>query len=137
MKIDKTVYKYIEYELFHYDQYKKEIDAEREAILEGSSVPSDGMPRGNSTGNPTESKGIRLVESTFVLAAQRKIRAVDNALKRLSPLHYQVFQKCYLEKRNDRYKMSDELHISYETLNRYKNAVVLEVAKELGINLPS
>ena len=135
MKIDKAVYKYIEYELYHYEQYKQEIEIEREAILEGSASPADGMPRGNSTGNPTESKGIRLIESTAMLSMQKIIRAVDNATKRLTPLHNQVFCKCYLEKRNDRYKMSDELHVSYETFNRYKNAIVYEVAKELGVNL--
>lgn len=135
MKINKTVYKYIEYELYHYEQYKEEIQLERERILESSSTCMDGMPRGNAVGNPTERKGINLVESTSILAMQRIIRAIDNTLKRLTPTHKRIFDMCYMEGRNDRIKMSNELHVSYETFNRYKTTLIACVAKELGINI--
>lgn len=133
MKIDRVVYKYIEYELYHYEQYKEEIELEREKILEESSAPSDGMPKGNITGNPTESKVIKLIESTAMLSMQKIIMAVDNTLKQLSPTHEQIFKMYYIQKRKDRYKMCDELHISNETFKRYKRAIIVRVGQELGI----
>lgn len=129
------MYKYIEYELYHYEQYKEEIEIERERILDSSSSQPNGMPRSNVISNPTERKGISLVESTSILAMQRIIRAVDNTLKRLTPMHKQIFNMCYVEGRDDRFKMSDELHVSYETFNRYKASLIVCVAKELGINI--
>lgn len=129
------MYKYIEYELYHYEQYKEEIQNERERIIEGYSSLSDGMPRSNTISNPTERKGISLVESTSILSMQRIIRAIDNTLKRLTPMHKEIFNMCYIDGRDDRIKMSDELHVSYETFNRYKSALIICVAKELGINI--
>ena len=55
---EKDIYHYIEYVLHHYTQYKADIAAEREAIIEASPPPPDGLPKGSGTGNPTESKGI-------------------------------------------------------------------------------
>ena len=133
MKIDRAVYKYIEYELHHYEQYKEEIRAEREAILEASPSPADGMPRGNGTGNPTENKGMRLVESTAMLSMQKIIRAADNAIRQLNPIHEQIFKMYFVQGRKDRYKMCDELHISIETFKRYKRAIICRVGQELGI----
>lgn len=45
MKIDKEVYKYINFELQHYEENKKKLDRLREEILEASPAPADGQPR--------------------------------------------------------------------------------------------
>lgn len=136
MKIDKTVYRYIEFELYHYEQYKKEIQLERERILDASPCPPDGQPKGNQVSNPTQDKGIRLIEgptSVAVLKMERVIEAVEGSLKRLSPDHSKIFRMIYINGRKDRYGMCDDIHVSYETFNRYKNDIVKNVGKDLGV----
>lgn len=133
MKIDKRVYKYIEYELHHYSEYKNEIRAMREEILEGSPEPPDGQPRGNATSNPTESKAMKLSVSVGLISMEKVVRAVDTALELLTDRHKRIFEMMYINKRRDRYGMSDELHISYEMFNINRRELVISVGRELGV----
>lgn len=133
MKIDKRLYKYIEYEMYHYKDYKKEIQSMREEILEGSPSPSDGQPKGTTAGNPTENKAIKLSMSVGYAAMEKTVKGIDNALSLLSERHRKIFDMIYIKHRKDRYSMSDELFISYDTLNRNKNELVKTVGKEIGV----
>lgn len=133
MKIDRRVYKYIEYEMYHYTEYKKEIANAREEILEGSPAPSDGQPRGSGTGNPTERKALKLSMSIGYAAMEKTVNAIDSALSMLTERHRKIFEMIYIRKRKDRYSMSDDLYISYDTLNRNKNEIVVMVGRELGV----
>ena len=47
--------------------------------------------------------------------------------------HRKIFEIIYIRKRKDRYSMSDDLYISYDTLNRNKNEIVVMVGRELGV----
>jgi len=132
MKMEKSVYRYIEYELFHYEQYKREIQIERDGIIEGS--PSfDGQPKGSNVGNPTESKGIELLTSKALRGMESVVVAVDAMKKLLTETHYKLFVACYIQKRRDRYSLCDELGISEATFTRYKRQIVEFVGFELGV----
>lgn len=133
LKIDRDIYKYIEFEMRHYNEYKKEIKNIREEILEGSPEPPDGMPNSNGTGNPTENKAVKLSMSVAIASMERVINAIDNALKRLTDRHRRIFEMAYVKGRKDRYSMSDELFISYRTFAYAKNELVLAVGQELGV----
>lgn len=132
MKIEKSVYRYIEYELYHYEQYKKEIQIGRDDIIEGS--PSfDGQPKGNNIGNPTERKGLELLTSKALRGMESVVVAVDAMKKLLTETHYKLFVACYIQKRRDRYSLCDELGISEATFTRYKRQVVEFIGLELGV----
>lgn len=133
MKIDKRLYRYIEYELYHYEQYKKDIETERELILESSPSPPDGQPRGTSLSNVTEDKALRLTGSVSIAKMERTIRAIDRTLLHLTDTHRQLFNKFYARQRKDRYKMCDELGIAEATFTRYKFQLIEATGIELGI----
>lgn len=132
MKIDKNVYRYIEFELYNYEQYKKEIEIERNCIIE-SSPCLDGQPRGYAVGSPTESKCIKLLTSKALRSMQNVVTAVENMKKRLTETHYKLFLACYVQKRRDRYSLCDELGIAEATFTRYKHQVVEFIGLELGV----
>lgn len=133
MKIDKRLYKYIEYELYHYEQYKKDIQLMREEILEGSPMPPDGQPKGSELSNSTESKAIKLNSSVAIMRMEKTVAAIEQTIKRLNDLQKTVFELVYIAGRKDRYKMCDELHISIETFKRCKQTIILSTGTELGI----
>ena len=132
MKIEKSVFRYIEYELYHYEQYKKEIKIERDNIIE-SSPSFDGQPKGHDVGSPTESKGIKLLTSKGLRGMENVVDAVDTMKKRLTETHYKLFVACYVQKRRDRYSLCDELGISEATFTRYKRQVIEFIGLELGV----
>ena len=133
MKIDKRLYKYIEYELYHYEQYKKDIELAREEILEASPSPLDSQPKGTKLGNSTESKAVKLNSSVAIMRMEKTVAAVENVAKRLNDLQKTVFELVYIAGRNDRYRICDELYISIETFKRCKQTIILNMGAELGI----
>ena len=116
----------------HYNEYKKEIKNIREEILEGSPEPPDGQPRSNRAGNPTENKAVKLSMSISLKSMEALVKAVDKTMELLTDRHKRIFEMVYIHNRRDRYNMSDELHVSYETFNNNKNEIVLAVGRELG-----
>lgn len=131
--MDKIEKAFVELEMSRYLIYKKEIEVERERILNMSPPPSDGMPRGNATSNVTEQKAIKLIESTAILSMQRVVDAIDRVLARSNIIQRQLFKLHYIQGHRDYYRMCDDLHISYPTFMRYKKILIDSVATELGI----
>ena len=84
MRIDKEVYKYINHELQHYEENKKELERLKAEIIEQSPGPSDGQPRGNTTGNPTEQKTMKLLTSAAILRIERTTKAIDKIYNQLN-----------------------------------------------------
>ena len=131
MKIDVRLYRYIEYELYHYEQYKKDIQREREQILE-SSPPLDGI-KGSGWGSPTEGKAMALSTSAGLRAMEKTVEAIEEVLSRLTERHRRIFEMVYVKGRTDRYGISNELFISYETFNHNKRELIYAVGRRLGV----
>ena len=132
MRIDREVYRYIEHEMYHYREYKKELMEYEEEVLEGSPEPPDGMPKGNGTSNPTENKALKLVTPKGYREMEKTISSIDTALNLLSERHKKIFEMVYLRKRRDYYGISDDLHISFRTFQYAKKELILTVGRELG-----
>lgn len=133
MKIDTAVYRYIEHELYNYQRYKKELELERQTILDSSPLPPDGQPRGNAVGNPTERKVVDLWSNISIIALQRSINAVEQTIKELDQTHKDVFEQIYINGRRDIYRLCEELCISEPTLRRKKSNIVMLMGKNLGV----
>ena len=133
MKIPWYTKKQIEHEFYNFEFYKFELERIREDIAEESPPPPDGAPKGNKTGNPTEQKVIAMVEGVSVLALSKTILAIELSLQSLSDEHKRVFQEVYVKGRKDYYALSDDLHISYETLNRRKKELITAFGLRFGI----
>lgn len=131
--MDKREKAFVELEMSRYLLYKKEIEVERERILNMSPLPPDGMPRGNSISNPTESKAIKLIESTAILFMERVVFAIDRVLERCDDSRRQIFKMCYIQGHTDWFRMCDDMNISIETFRRYKRDLIESVAGEMGI----
>lgn len=131
MKIDRRVYKYIEYEMYHYIEYKKEIANIREEILEGSPEPPDGQPKGSGTSNPTENKALKLITPKGYSEMEKTISSIDTALSLLSERQKEIFKLQYVNQENVN-AICRKLYISYETFNRDRRKVVEKVGLELG-----
>lgn len=73
------------------------------------------------------------MESTAVLALERRIKAVERTLMRLSETHRMLFDKVYNNGRSDYIRVCMELSISKETFARYKKSIIYGVGNELGL----
>lgn len=132
MRIDKKVYKYIDYELQHYEENKKELERLREEILDARPVPADGQPRGNSTGNPTERKAMELISSTALLKIESTIKAIEKVYEQLAD-DYKMFFYWNYKRNAGIVKTCQEVNIAEKTYYRWRDSIVYNVGMELGL----
>jgi len=125
--------KQIEHEFYNYEHYKNALCEIRENIINSSPPPFDGTPRSNRINKPVEQKVVQMVESTSVLALSNTITAIEDTLYFLSEDYKQIFKEIYIKGRKDWYSLADDLHISYETLNRKKNELIKTFGYRYGI----
>lgn len=133
MKIDAAIYRYIEHELYNYQRYKKELELERQAILDSSPLPPDGQPKGTTLSNPTEKKAIALWNNIGIVALQRSISAIEQTFSELDEEHKKVFIEVYEKKRKDWYWIGRDLGMAERTIMRKKSNIVMLAGKNLGI----
>lgn len=130
-KIPHLVKKKITTELYQYWDNLKELKEMQDEILEGSPEPPDGQPRGNATGNPTEQKAIKLRTTRSILAVERKLNYINNAVSKLNKEEKEVFEIIFKEKHNQ--KMAETYkYISKHTYYNVYNKIIYLTALEFG-----
>ncbi len=127
--------RFLEDELSNYRKNMFELNLLREEIIEGSPTP-DGMPRGNTTSNPTESKAARLMTSNVILCLERRLQGVARVLDRYqnNPEMLRLIELRYFKGTHTAIGVMNELHISSKTFYRWRKELLENLATELGYN---
>lgn len=132
MRIERRVFKYVEYELYNYDNTKKELERYRKMILESSPAPAEVKTQGGQITSQTESKALKLITSSFIVHAERVISAIDKSLAMLTEDHRKLFQLKYQECLPWQ-EIIVEMNISDRTYFRMRRELVATVARQLGL----
>lgn len=130
MKIDKSIFRYIEHELYSYDETKRELARYREDVLEGTHFPEVSVR--SNPGNPTAQKAIKLTSSAFVVQAEKVISAIDRSLNILGDRHKELFKYKY-QKGLPWQEVVLEMDISDRTYFRWRRELVAMVGQQLGL----
>lgn len=119
----------IENELQHFYENVKLLDERKEEIISESPPPPDGQPRGNSVGNPVESKVIRMNTKTIILL-ERKLNSIWRVKHSLNKDDEKLFDIMYKEGFNARlaetYKNISQ-DIFYAAKRRFQYLVAIEL----------
>jgi RinA family phage transcriptional activator len=129
--VPRWVKKKMENELYQYWDNKKELKEMQQDILDGSPNPPDGMPKGNMTSNPTEQKAIALRTTRSIMAVERRLSYIENAINRLNEDEKKVFEIIFKERHNQ--KMAETYkYISKDTYYNTYNKIIYFTAVEFG-----
>lgn len=130
-KVPRWVKKKIENELYQYWDNKKELEEMQRDIIESSPEPPDGQPRGNSVSNTTEQKAIKLRTSRSILAVERRLKYIENAIARLNEDEQKIFEIIFKERHNQ--KMAETYkYISKDSYYNTYNKIIYFTAVEFG-----
>lgn len=130
-KVPYWVKKKMETELYQYWDNQKKLERLKNDIIEENNSVQDGQPRGNSTGNPTEQKAIKLRTTRTILITEERLRYVENAINRLNEDEKEVFEIIFKQKHNQ--KMAETYkYISKETYYNTYNKIIYYTALEFG-----
>lgn len=131
MKLEKSVFRYIEHELYNYKYTLKTIEDLRENIIDAAplreTVPSVGF-----ISDPTARKVTKLVTNTALARMTRTVTAIERALDRLNQDHRAIFELKYCQSLPWK-KVCDELPVSERTYFRLRRELVYMVALEMGL----
>lgn len=130
MRVEKSVFRYIEHEMYCYIETKKDIESWRDSIINGTSVQENGSRSGIS--DPTSQKSIKLLSSPFMIKAERTISAIDKSLELLGDKHKMLFELRYLDRIPWR-EVYLEMNISDRSYFRLRRELVIAVGLNLGL----
>jgi len=131
LRIEKSIFKYIEQELYNYSETKRELDDYKDDIIEGTVRPEVSVS-GGRMGDSTGSKAIKLTTSKFILKSEKVVKAVEKSLRILTDDHNKLYKLRY----NDCMSWVEviaEMHISERTFYRLRREIVAMVGQELGL----
>ena len=130
-KVPRWVKKKIENELYQYWDNKKELEEMQRDIIESSPEPPDGQPRGNSTSNTTEQKAIKLRTSRSILAVERRLKYIENAIARLNEDEKKIFEVIFKERCSQKIAETYK-YISSDTYYNVYRKIIYFTAVEFG-----
>lgn len=131
MKLPRAVFRYIEHELYNYDNTLNEIQRIRDEIIDALPV-RETIPDAGYISDPTAKKATKLVTNTALVRMTRTVAAIDKALSRLPESHRALF---YMKYRQDLpwQQVCVEMSVSERSYFRMRRELVEMVALELGL----
>lgn len=137
-KLDDKIKKYLEFELLHYSDYKKELEELKLDIIESSPNFDVGMPSSPNKGNEGQtSKVFKIMTTPAIIRLNTIISVIDTVVSRLSPQHKEFYDKYFIKynkcnQESKKIKICMEMFIEERSFRRYKNRIINELARELG-----
>lgn len=130
MRINKAIFRYIEFELYNYEQTKKDLELERERILESS--PCQEVAVQSDIGDSTANKAIKLTSSAFILKAEKIVNAINKSLDILGDNHNKLFDLRYIDGRPEK-EVYLVMNISRGHYFKIRRELVETVGLQLGL----
>lgn len=130
MRINKAIFRYIEFELYNYEQTKKDLELERERILESS--PCQEVAVQSDIGDSTANKAIKLTTSASIIKDERVINSIDKAISILGEKHAKLFKLKYIDDRPEK-EVYLVMNISRGHYFKIRRELVETVGLQLGL----
>ena len=130
MRIEKSIFQYIEFELYNYQETIKKLELYKEQILHSTSRPETAVQAGLS--DTTASKAIKLSSSARIIKCEEIKIAVETTLNQLGEKHRKLFNLKYTENREER-DIILLLNISRSTYFEYRKSIVALIGQKLGL----
>jgi RinA family phage transcriptional activator len=131
--LKKSVFRYIEAEIYDYHETLKEIDLLREEILEGSSHAEASGGRSTHKSDPTSAKVSRLLMDRRLQRLEEIATAIGRVYDNLPREKQRLVELKYWDGRYSNAGVAHELHIGEMTFYRWRRQIIQAIARELGL----
>jgi RinA family phage transcriptional activator len=129
-KLTRDTYRYIESELRNYKQTCKELEGLKRDII--FLVPEQQEGHSSTPGNPTLAKTAKIFTDRRIQRLSQVVNAVQSTYNKCDPSKKQLIELKYWGDRYTDQGISDTLGIEIRTFQRWKKAIVIAIAVELG-----
>lgn len=134
--MNRQVRSYIEHELRHYHETKRELEQLRDSILNETGGGDISGIRGSGTGDPTAKKAMRLMTNARLKRLEETVTAIDNVVESLDGDKYRLVELNYWEKPRTLTDMgmAQRLNVGQRTFYRWRDGIVHAIAMEMGLS---
>jgi RinA family phage transcriptional activator len=135
LRLSRHIKAYIEAELRDYHQTKHELEELKSDLINMSPNPPDGMPRGGTTGNPTEGKCIRLITNKRIRHMEKVIDCIKIITDELPPEKYELVRLKYWTRPQTLTDagIAQQIGCDRSTLWRWNSDIITAIGIELGL----
>lgn len=131
MRLNRAVFRYVEHELYNYDNTLVEMQNLREDEIDRTPT-RETVPGKGYVSDPTAKKAVNLVSSNAINRMTNVVKAIDRALARLTDNHRALFELKYRQALPWQ-QVCRELPSSERSYFRMRRELVIMVAVELGL----
>ena len=131
-----AVFKFVEYELYHLQDTKKELEQLKKELSEeqlgNMTYDSFSTNKSNSPGSGVENSAINILQNKVAIRASKTINSIEKAVHKLDEDKLILFRKKYKQDKPWQ-TIVTEMSISQATFFRWRKEIVIRVAQEMGL----
>jgi len=135
-KIPPAIFKFVEHELYNYEDTKEELKELKEDIAESGlgNLDYDDFSSTESypSGSSTETATVDILQNKVAKRMSNTIRYIDKAIRELDEEKVRLYIKKYRQNKSWQ-TIVEEMPISQSTFFRYRKEIVRKVAKKMGL----
>jgi len=126
--LERRIYKKIEYYLYHYFQIRREVEQEKEDIIESGGRDIVEWGGGISYhSDPTASKAVRLTKPE-IIEKEKWLKIIEKTIQHFESTEKgRLLQKKYFDELGEKH-ICEELYIERATYYNWRNEIVLYAA---------
>lgn len=131
--LQEPIKRYVEWSLEHYNEYKQELELQKDALMP-CLVPSyNSMPHSSEPGRQTENIAVRLATSAYVNNLESTIKAIDNALMNCDDIDKKLISLVYWQRAYNVIGAGIKVGLSASGAYKRINNILSAVAAEMGL----
>ena len=135
-KIPPAIFKFVEHELYNYEDTKQDLRELKEDIAESGlgNLDYDDFSSTESypSGSSTETATVDIIQNKVAKRMSNTIRYIDKAIQELDEEKVRLYIKKYRQNKSWQ-TIVQEMPISQSTFFRYRKEIVKKVAKKMGL----
>lgn len=131
--LDKRLKEFIEWELEHYPESKRQLEEYKRDMIP-SATPAYSLSAGGHSGEsrPTENISLKILSDQYVIHTAQCIEAIERVLHKLNADDKKLIDLVYWKGSHSISGAALASHTSKSAAYRRINAIITELAKEMG-----
>lgn len=126
---------YVEWQLEHYHEDKKQLDAYRAEMLPSitASYSHTGGTSGGTVSNPTETCALRMASSPYIFTTERSIRAIEHVINACDETDKRLIDLVYWERTYTIVNAAPIVGLTKSPAYERINDILCRIALEIGL----
>lgn len=134
MKMPYKIKAYVEWQLRHYPEDKRQLERYKTDMIPSATVQYDKDPvNTGKVSNPTETIGIAMATNPYILSLERSIRAIEYVLRHTDDINTKLIELVYWRRTHTVSGAAEIVCLSQRAAYKRISKVLHAIAAELGL----